>query len=684
MKPSHASEEAKTHDLGIVRNAQTPEATNKMSEFVAKLSSCRSLEGIQRLAASLGVDLRSSQRCSKLIMQHLLEKKYGLGSTLQFLEDSSLNAAGSENLSYFLRWYVGQPLDVEDNKLLHIWIKRQVSSGILSEKELLHLVKTASFINRSLGSETTHSGYSRTIFEGLESSTVIGVRDVDGSVLNELLESIASRSLSWEEKLLGFAIVKSSTARQLRRNMAPSISSFLKCFLLPQKRQRNVQEFDIDAVSQLLCMLRRAPINVAFTCIAGASRALLSSRGHDSVPRMALLECLHAWWSVLVRHKIFRFLSSSEEWLEFERIIAHQSPDILNSYLHHLPSKQQCSFLQRNWFAPGIGNKSTYHNVRTETTPFQKDLPIPTTRVSPFITMLQSLGPKFPSNSRKIRRLFSLLREDRKSLTVLEIANNIQPLKLPIPVTAIVREIAEQSISNPHIAFRLFKCTPNIPLEACPAVAEIMIRNPRFNPSTALRYRLDRQKSLTPPPQPFRPAPANILATSWKGFPSSHEHPQIRQARARLLERMALAYAQATHLYPSVAFRNVRRCYRLHKWHCLGPVGVDMSRALVLAGGVRQLEDSRWVSTERFRWVLEVVRKVEGDEVAGEVADLVYRWGTEVVKELGNRARTRRDLGLPALVRERAKRPRGKTLGRWMEKEGKGLRWRKLDLGGEG
>jgi hypothetical protein len=76
-------------------------------------------------------------------------------------------------------------------------------------------------------------------------------------------------------------------------------------------------------------------------------------------------------------------------------------------------------------------------------------------------------------------------------------------------------------------------------------------------------------------------------------------------------------------------FRNVYLAYRylVTRQSSVHPL---MSRALVRAGITRPLENYEWVNTSRIRWILHVVARVEGQEVASELDKKIYAWRGKV------------------------------------------------------
>ncbi len=638
--------------------------------FVNGLNTCKNLVEIRDLAVGLHLDLRSTPRCSQLAFDRMIRVQCRIEKLIQFLEDSLLNAPEAQNLHSLLQWQMQQESDKCGSERLHRWIKRQVSLGLLRGPELSLLLDKLSSANETVNLQRALS-FSQTIFEGLCSSTAFAVHDVDPSVLSALLTAASSSLMSPNGRSLGIAVMERSSPSQLQ-HMKSAISSFLKRCLLPPDGDHTVQRLDSDTVSKMLKLLQRAPISLEFTVIASVSRALLTCREPQSSNRSIVLKNLNSWWSLLQSIGTLKLLSRSDEWVTVERRLARKQVEILALYLRLLDDEQICCFLLRNWFIPEIYHENfrsfgSRHPIEER---FGHHLSLTDlTRVSPFVTMLQCLGSELPASSKWILPLFSLLRVLERSSIILEIVKLSQELELsPISRTAIVVEISEQAKLNPHIAYRLFSCIPNIPLEACPAVARVIIRNPRFDPYTAHQYRLTRQKSLTLSSL-FVPNPVT-LDRGFRGIYPKREHPQIRESRVRLFEHMAIAYAEAPHLHPRVAYRNVLWCHRLFKWYCLGPLSVDMSRALVVAGVVRQLQECKWVSTMKVRWILGVVRAVEGEEVAGQLDEMIYAWRTQVVKETSRnlkRERSLREIGM-TLHNVVRKRPRGGKNHLWLER----------------
>ncbi|KAK6005494.1 hypothetical protein QM012_007136 [Aureobasidium pullulans] len=116
-----------------------------------------------------------------------------------------------------------------------------------------------------------------------------------------------------------------------------------------------------------------------------------------------------------------------------------------------------------------------------------------------------------------------------------------------------------------------------------------------------------------------RPDYANSLPTNLR---SVAKNP-LSQERVQLVHHVAYAMAKSPLLTSRMAFRRVCDC--LNYLQDRGAtVSSLMSRALVYAGVTRPLREGLWLSTEKFQWILQYVRRLEGDEVADSLDEAAF------------------------------------------------------------
>jgi hypothetical protein len=103
----------------------------------------------------------------------------------------------------------------------------------------------------------------------------------------------------------------------------------------------------------------------------------------------------------------------------------------------------------------------------------------------------------------------------------------------------------------------------------------------------------------------------------------------MTQERLHLIHECANAFSKQTKYSFRTVYRNVYLCYRFCSSRG-APIHGMMSRALVRAGITNYLAAGLNVSQTQVKWVLDVVDKVEGREVAQELDELVSSWMKKV------------------------------------------------------
>lgn len=626
------------------------ELKNSPQMFGTELKNCQSLEDIRNLAESLNVDLRLTQLCSQLALNRMLETRCELEEIIEFFEEFSLNTSNAQNITILVDWHMRQQMSESDTQFLYSWIKNQISLGFFRGLEILPLLDKLSSSNGYID-QNQALRFSRSVFEGLCSSTVFKFHDVIPEVLNALLTSVSQGPISLDRSSLGIAIMEVSSPSQLKdvKLMKSGIASFLKWCILPRNSDGHLQTLDVNSASKILRHLQSAPTNGDISIIASASRALLACREVTRSSDSPLLENMKNWWRLLERYGLVNRPCQSYEWLRVERVLACGKVDeILAPYLRTINDEEKGLFILRHWLLPEIDNEYTYTPGKRNDIEDTFRARLRSSRGPYIIVLLKSLGKHFRKHSKWTRPLFSLLRKLGRSSIILTIVRISRKIKQPIPRSIIAEEIFHQAIPHPHIALMLFKATSNLPLEACPIIADVMIKNsPSASASSNVhKQRRGRSPYLSHRGTPVFREPRNILSPFDRMYLPPLDYPNIRQSRADLLSGIALAFAESPHLNPRAAFREVYRCYRIHKWYKLGPLSAEMTRALVTAGIIKGLKQRKWVSSRQVGWILEKVREVEGGEVAQGVEEIVYQWREKLMLENAAGQRLLKNLGL--------------------------------------
>jgi hypothetical protein len=123
--------------------------------------------------------------------------------------------------------------------------------------------------------------------------------------------------------------------------------------------------------------------------------------------------------------------------------------------------------------------------------------------------------------------------------------------------------------------------------------------------------------------------------------------------RIDLLHECAEAFSKQKKVTHRVRFRNVHLCYRYLAIRG-APMTPTMSRALVKAGITDYLAEGVNVSKAQVKWIVEMVAKIEGEEVAKQLDELAWGWMQRVYADRNKRGIHRRPQqikGPPAKLR---------------------------------
>ncbi len=603
----------------FVQNLMSQErnpAIDRHDAIFGRLRQCRTTERIRDLTHELEIDLRATPEFSKRAFRQLFERNFELGTLIEFLEDSSLNAPEARNLQFLVTWLIQNNAELNVKRPFLKWFKKSTSLGMFSEEEILQVAMITSRLRlyNAAGRENVSRSILITIFEGLLESSIHKIHDLDAHTLNTLLRCISDRPSDVALQDLGATIITSAHESQLRA-MRHGISSFLQSWILsrPTSTVEQPKTFLPYRITELFKLLERLPDGIAKSSIANASVRILYP-AHCKIGQSSLVENLTVWWSALFKSKWFHLLDGSAEWESVKRGLAGGNVDILASYLQAIDDRGKCLFIVDQWFliqrieqpSRKIEKLEALHRANSST--------------SPFVNMLQMLRYyDIQVVEETTARLLTLLRELGKTDTIVEVIKYKEMVRQRMKAETIASAVNDDLYINPRQAYHMFDSYPSLSLEKVPALAESMILNPYLHPNTALYFRRRRQRVAA------------------KSSPIGAHLPDQPDSRLHLLQRMCLAYALAPHLPPRLALRKIHECYITIKRERLGPISSDITQALVQVGIIRPLLDVTWVSTIKLRWILGLVREVEGEKIADEIDQVVYEWRGIVVQTIRER-----------------------------------------------
>ncbi len=592
--------------------------------FLSKLQWCSTTENMRRVVTEFEIDLRATPTWSQLAFRQLLGKNYGLETLLNFLEDSSLNAPEARNLQVLVQWLIKNNAERNVMRSFFKWIEQSTSLGVFSEEEILQVVMVTSRLRLYNGTDSDEMTRSVliTICQGLLKSSIRQIRDLEAHTTGVLLRCISDRPSDVVLQNLGATMIMSSHESQLR-TMSDDIALMLQSWILscPKLPVAEPKTSQPDRMTELFKLLQWLPEDIARLSIVDANMRILCSAPFTS-GQAILVENLSVWWSALFKSELYHILDRSVEWEKVKRSLATSNVDVLASYLQAMDDREICLFIMNQWFQIQRMEQGTGRQKPSMEIAEFEALNRAHASTSPFVSMLRMLRfYRVHVSGRTLTRLLALLRELGKPDTIIEVIKYQETIRKRIKAQTIASAVNDDLYANPRQAYQMFDSYPMLSLEQVPALAESMIMNPYLHPITAIYFRRKRQKVAA------------------KSFPTDAHLPARPGSRLRLLQCMCLAYALAPHLPPRLALRKIYECYLTIKRERLGPISSDITQALVQVGIIRPLQDITWVSTIKLRWILGLVREVEGEEVADEVDEVVYEWRGRVVDVIRERQR---------------------------------------------
>ncbi|KAL2044883.1 hypothetical protein N7G274_002658 [Stereocaulon virgatum] len=578
------------------------------------LKTCASLEEIRTWAMRHNV---YSSKYSRQAFLQLFSLKPPLHTLLEALEDVPLRHP--RNLKYLLASITEQPQSQTDTDLVSQWVKRRASLGMLSELEISHLAHSVSSGSTLPCQKQWQCSLAGSLFDGLQSSTVLGLEDVEPGILELLWRPISESLLISDPQDIGTRIIKALQPSQAEW-MRSSIASFIQRLIQAQATSQgnDVQEvYQLNAIPWAVDMIRNLPQNVAKSVVLSICGALIEDKTCSTIGRRVLVKLLTLWWSELAKSGLVDFTYENPTRTQIERMLSKSWAEnmgndpalaVITSYMRVLNDFNKARFILQYCYESDMSSPRTAQVLR-RFAEWRRERAME----SPFISMMRVAQEQSMLVQLQTVRVFRLLQMLHMSRTVTHIVSNAKEANYDVGEYAVLRAIRNHMRVYPQMAQRLFEAYPQLPLEKCPELAEKLISNPEIHPKWPLVYYRSRH-----------PGP---------GVPSCREPLSTIRARARLLGRMALAYARDMTMSHRAAFREVYRCYQLHMNESLGPLGTDIVSAFTDTGIIRPLQERQWVSTVKLRWILSLIRSVEGADVAAQVDSLVYKWrGHAIVK----------------------------------------------------
>ena len=183
----------------------------------------------------------------------------------------------------------------------------------------------------------------------------------------------------------------------------------------------------------------------------------------------------------------------------------------------------------------------------------------------------------------------------------------------PDAVSAILKRTIVED--DPQLAFAIWRMR-RVWISTCPELVLSLIRKTSTHSERIFRMLSHRD-------------PSNSVPYSLR---TSRKNP-LSQSRIDLIHSVALSFAQRKSKSSRVALRDVYQCY-IYLCSRKAALQPAMSRALVLSGILRPLNENRYVSAGLVTWMMKVVERVEGKEVSEKLEMTIYRWRARIQRRL--------------------------------------------------
>ena len=619
---------------------ENPEPAEKSELWADQLKRCVDLEAIKAASRDSNLTLGEDAALSKLAFSRLLELQSSLGTLLHFLSDPRLNNHEARNIKALLN-SIAQKRGQYSMTVLGEWIQNQAYLGLLPEDDIKDLLHTSSdpFF------PVQECSIPRLLFQGLESSQVFRVADLDIYTTELLLQATSSTLTSDSHDSPAAAILRSIGESQLDQ-IIPTIVGLLE-------QQLGRATVSSESSANNLVALRRIwtvlPHDIAMRCVSRLTLKLLDERD---------LARLNQWFSSLAAFQFQRSHSSFPAWLDIERHIANSPMEVKKACLRHYREAHLLHFIKRNWLEKYGYNPPKWSDFDRgkHKQKAQMDVMTMSGIKDTFHLEMGCQEPRIWQGKSgvledNLNSLLSIARMVLPLLRVLDSRNlyyelvrllhkDFESASNPVYLSFITQEINKWLEVCPLVALKLFLLETGVSIDNCPNLPPLAVELEGYRTTELGRLLLRDAKDLGRQYSRWDDK-------SWKIY-------FITPERTRIIHKTMLSLAHSQNLTPRQAFRRIHRWINILKRNN-APVGLELAKALTQSAIIRYLEEDRWVSTVRLRFVLEHICRTEGDGVADDVDRLVYRWRGIVIQRqlLQERLQKSKELALQRLEDDR-------------------------------
>ncbi|KAK2766285.1 hypothetical protein FQN54_007802 [Arachnomyces sp. PD_36] len=615
-----------------------------------RIQNVHDLNGIKSVLRELSLDLRQEPGFSQLIFNRILERGWEVEELSEFLKDPLLNVNGAGNfvsMVEYLRTYE----TTTDNRHRYFKIMYEaLRLGLIPLEEIALIIRLTPTIR--IGSGTLRSRDQRSLgfcykmmWDGIEACSILDPEDLGDGTLNLWLDEIAQTPSNPATLELGARIVRSMVmnsspgdgCRWAPMFMAQWMSLSTRWVVEDvQSNRSSIKDLRTDEdyryITSLLYLFN-ADLRVKY--IIDVTEFLAFSLKEDEF-RYGIME---AWKLLLAKVTDPWALLSSLRWGDIDSLSSDLAVATeLNPETHGFHAHHRC--LLRIWVVRKLGAEFTRTNDQVDQV---IDMTIPNQRTKLlelliaqfhhlswewddsdlFTSLLNSIRDlNLPYNSIMIstamirarrrvpRGMLRTFRElERGTITLTDLFSNYKSYhnSKPYFFPAYARMACNTDVTTPSFIQRAMRIVENDE-EGRSCILRLLRRH------TPLKIALSRSwdnQDASLPPEWTKDPPSPSQPTSSPPAPSP-------AAALELLNLLALSFACSKRLPPRTSYRLVYWCYLYLMAH-QAPLKPVISRALYHSGVTKYRERGQKVTTMRFQWVMGMVEKIEGPEVANRL-----------------------------------------------------------------
>ncbi|KAI9848014.1 MAG: hypothetical protein M1838_000660 [Thelocarpon superellum] len=612
-------------------------SADDFAAFQKRLHSATTADEIRQLVSRCRSTLATQpvSNASFAVFQRLHDIRASYRDVLDFFTDPILHQPDSGVLGRLLAYEKHRKDASEETyRALQYMLRELLRLGLASDAEIRAMLAQVPHITAHVYPSREERGeavksFLHLIYDSINSCAVLKIASLQGSTLDALLTRVAQLPLPTEAHDLARSILASATTSQLE-HMSDAASTFFSRSLLYTATVAGADRSPtrLIPVPTMAETLGRFPPPHALALISSVT-GKLRARQRSNSKNPAAAAMTRAWVATVLEYgeRSNVELVTRPEWHRTECLLP--KPLRLEGVLPHLgrlPPQRVAKFVMD-------------HSVRRELircSRLNAQQPHVYQSVLGRLKELSQEDESAEGDNACANIVLALRHAQQPYVKTLEyIYRTLRALSLFPEIVHTTKILTQQGIQipsavlqqemhllndlSPPTALQLFihrqRAYPsNTSLEACRSLISSWINDPRVHPQVPYQILLNSSNPHTS----FESQPPNLRPA-----------PRLDPSRLDLVERMAVAFAYATHLRPRVAYRYAHRCSRYvvaHRTRLTAP----LTRALTHAGITRSLQQGDWVPTTRLQYILHQVRTIEGAPAAADLDELVLHWRDDV------------------------------------------------------